>query len=75
MPSHFDSMTRQFKCENPQCGKLFEETLRGLIKPDKIFCPACGTAIDISESKRTGEIGLDFNTASELDKLDKSKEK
>ena len=68
MPSYFDQMSHPFKCAKPQCGEVFNETYRRLLKADEVTCPKCGTSIDIRESKRTGEIGLWFNTVSELDK-------
>ena len=39
----------------------------------KLSAPSAGQAVDIRESKRTGEIGSWFNTVAELDKLDKEK--
>ena len=66
--SHFDIMSHTFKCPQPQCGEVFKKTYRSLLHPNVIPCPKCGMGIDIAESKRTGEIGLWFNTVSELDK-------
>ncbi len=68
MPSYFDQMSHTIKCPAPECGKTFEQTYRSLVETDKVVCPACGTTIDIRESKRTGEIGLWFNTLAELGK-------
>jgi hypothetical protein len=68
MVSRFDEMLHTFRCENPQCGETFQHLLRRLLDLKEVVCPKCGTAIDIRESKRTGEIGLDFATASEIDK-------
>ncbi len=49
------------------CGETFKQVLRRLLQADEIICPKCGMAIDIRESKRTGEIGKDFDTATQLD--------
>lgn len=68
MTSYFDKLLHTFHCENPKCGHVFQEVLRRLLKAKEVVCPKCGTAIDISESKRTGEIGKDFDTADQLDK-------
>ena len=68
MTSAYDEMSHTFTCENTQCGHRFQKLLRGLLKADKVVCPECGVAIDIHEAKRTGKVGLDFNTASEIDK-------
>ena len=66
--SHFDKMLHTFTCENTKCSKTFQQVLRSLLNADKVICPECGTAIDIRESKRTGNIGIDFDAADQLDK-------
>lgn len=66
--SFFDQRFHQFRCENPECRETFEKTIRSLLKPKKVFCPECGTAIDISESKSSGETGLDIDLCYQLDK-------
>ena len=68
MISYFDQMTHPFKCSNPKCGEPFKKPLRSLFHADEVVCPKCGATEDIRESKRAGSIGLDFHTASELDK-------
>jgi len=69
--SHLDYPPHIFQCENPQCGNAFEKSLGSLVYANEVVCPKCGTSIDIRESKRTGDLGLWFSTAGELDKLDK----
>jgi len=66
--SYFDQHTYSFTCENPQCGKPFNEVLGRLLKAKEVSCPNCGTTINIRESKTSGPIGKAFDTASELDK-------
>ena len=66
--SPFDDFFHDFKCESPKCGETFSHVLRSLLDADEVVCPKCGTAIDIRESKRTGEIWHDFDNASELEK-------
>jgi transcription initiation factor IIE alpha subunit len=68
MPSYFDQLSHPFQCKNPQCRENFEKPLRSLVIVDEVVCPKCGSTQDIRESKRTGEIGKDFDTATELDK-------
>ena len=68
MVSYFDQLFYAFRCENPQCGKEFEQILRGLLKTNEVTCPECGAAIDIREAKSTGDLGKKFDTASQLDK-------
>jgi hydrogenase maturation factor HypF (carbamoyltransferase family) len=72
--SYFDQTPHSFTCPNPQCGQVFQEPYRRLLHLDEVACPACGTTIDMRESKRTGEIGLWFNTIAELDKKANEKE-
>ncbi len=74
MISAFDDTTHTFTCENAQCGHRFNEFLRSLLHMEKVVCPECGTTKDIRESKRTGPVGLDFNTATEIDKQRSQKE-
>lgn len=66
--SFFDEYSYTFQCANPECGEMFNQRLRSLLHADKVFCPKCRTPMDITESKRTGDIGKWFDTASELDK-------
>jgi DNA-directed RNA polymerase subunit RPC12/RpoP len=66
--SYFDQLLYSFICKDPKCGQQFAQTLRSLIKANEVVCPKCGTAIDIRESRRTGDIGLTLNDAAELDK-------
>jgi len=66
--SFFDEYSYMFQCANPDCGETFNQRLGSLLYADKVVCPKCGAAIDITESKRTGDIGKWFDTATELDK-------
>jgi hypothetical protein len=66
--SRFDLMFHSFKCPNPQCGEVFDESYRRLLELDEVVCPKCGVSKDIRESKRTGEVGSWINTVAELDK-------
>jgi hypothetical protein len=68
MSSYFDKSFYPFFCENPKCGKRFRKVLRILIDSDEFTCPHCGTAINIHESKATGEVGQAFARATQLDK-------
>jgi hydrogenase maturation factor HypF (carbamoyltransferase family) len=58
--SYFDVTLHPFKCESPQCGETFEESLRSLFHASEVVCPKCGMSIDIRESKRTGKISFGF---------------
>lgn len=71
MTSHHDLISHSFTCLNAKCGNQFEETLSRLTYKKVVFCPKCGQAQDIRESKSTGEIGLDFDMANQLDALSK----
>jgi hypothetical protein len=74
MPNYFDQVSHPFHCKNPQCGARFEIVLRSLICVNEIICPKCGAVEDIRESKRAGQIGKDFDMATELDnKLNEKK--
>jgi hypothetical protein len=66
--SYFDQLLYSFICQNPKCGQQFAQTLRSLINANEVACPKCGAAIDIRESKRTGDIRLTLKAAGELDK-------
>jgi hypothetical protein len=75
MPSYFDQLSHPFQCKNPQCREGFDKPLRSLVHANEVVCPKCGTAEeDIRESKRTGQIGKDFDTATQLDKKISEKE-
>jgi hypothetical protein len=66
-----DGMSHAFHCPNAQCSEFFEKTYRNLLKADNVVCPACGTTIDIRESKRSAEpasIGSWFVTIGRLAK-------
>jgi len=65
--SHFDQMFHTFRCQNVKCGKVFQEVLRKLLKANKVVCPECGHPINIRDSKKTGAIRKDFDTAQALD--------
>ncbi|MGH6642620.1 MAG: FmdB family zinc ribbon protein [Bradyrhizobium sp.] len=66
--SYFDKILYDFKCESPVCGQKFQEILGRLLQANEVVCPKCGVAVDIRESKRTGDIGKAFDTANQLDK-------
>jgi hypothetical protein len=66
--SYFDKLPYSFVCPSPNCGRQFEQILRSLVQADEVTCPGCGAVIDLRESKSTGDLGLTFNHASELDK-------
>ncbi len=65
--SHFDLLFYEFQCPSPECGERFKQILRGLVQDEKVPCPKCGAAIDIRETKTTGELGKWFDTAAQLD--------
>jgi DNA-directed RNA polymerase subunit RPC12/RpoP len=64
--SYLDRMLHTFRCM--QCGHRFQKALRSLLSENEIYCPECGSAQDIRESKRNGEIGKLIDTAEQLDK-------
>jgi hydrogenase maturation factor HypF (carbamoyltransferase family) len=65
--SAFDQLQHEFACPNPKCGNRFKQVLRRLLHVNEVICPKCGTAIDIREAKRTGDIGKAFDTANQFD--------
>lgn len=67
--SYHDQMFHDFKCKSPKCGHLYKVILRQLLHADEVTCPKCGVKQDIREDKRTGEIGKEFDTANQLDKM------
>jgi transcription elongation factor Elf1 len=75
MASAFDEHFHTFKCPGPQCGQVFDETYRRLVKPNEVACPKCGTTIDIRKSKVTGEIGKWFDTCQQIDLTREREEK
>jgi DNA-directed RNA polymerase subunit RPC12/RpoP len=64
----FQQIIHPFRCQREGCGQPFGKRLSLLQRVDEVFCPKCGAAIDIRESKRTGAIGKDFDTANEQNK-------
>lgn len=66
--SLLDQRYHTFTCLNAKCGNTFQQTYGSLVKPNEVFCPKCGTAEDITESKRHGEIGKWIYSLSDLDK-------
>jgi hypothetical protein len=66
-----NEMSHAFYCPNAQCNEFFEKTYQSLLVVDEVVCPACGTTIDIRESKRSTEpasIGSWFATIGRLAK-------
>jgi hypothetical protein len=66
-----NEMSHAFHCPNAQCNDFFEQTYQSLLMVDAVVCPACGTTIDIRESKRSIEpasIGSWFVTIGRLAK-------
>ena len=66
-----NEMSHAFHCPNAQCNDFFEKTYQSLLMVDAVVCPACGTTIDIRESKRSTEpasIGSWFVTIGRLAK-------
>jgi DNA-directed RNA polymerase subunit RPC12/RpoP len=49
-----------FVCANLKCTRQFEQALSELVAADKVSCPYCGTTIDLTESKRTGDLSRIF---------------
>ena len=64
----FDQRLHKFVCENPKCGKVFEEVIRRLLKANEVVCPHCGVSIDIRESKGSGAVGKAIDTADQMNK-------
>jgi len=56
MDAGYGGLRYSFICPNPKCHEQFEETISRLAEADTVSCPECGTTIDISESKRTGDL-------------------
>ncbi|MGO8840662.1 MAG: hypothetical protein ACLQF1_05840 [Methyloceanibacter sp.] len=61
-----EQIIHHFRCQ--RCGKKFDKRLSELQRVDEVSCPKCGTVIDVRESKSTGAIGKDFDTANEQNK-------
>jgi len=72
--SFFDQHSYTFKCERPECGKVFKQILRSLVYAKEVVCPKCGAVMDIREAKRHGDVGKALDTASELDKQARQKQ-
>jgi rRNA maturation endonuclease Nob1 len=73
--SHFDQMSHTFHCQNVKCRKVFPIVLRELLKADHVVCPECGHSISIVDSKKKGALLKDFDTAQNLDIVERRKKK
>jgi hypothetical protein len=56
-----------FVCPKVQCAHQFEQRLSELLKVDNVSCPRCRTTIDITESKRTGDLSQIFRDLKNLE--------
>ena len=61
-----DLILLKLSCEVPDCGNVFEKSIRRLADRDSIPCPACGTIVDLKPYKMAIDDRVEF--AAELDK-------
>ena len=67
------SLRYSFICPNPECHNQFEERLGALQNADSVTCPNCGIAIDIRESRQTGDLAQVLREVREIDKKGRSR--
>jgi hydrogenase maturation factor HypF (carbamoyltransferase family) len=67
-PDYFQIMEHTLQCRRSECGEKFNEPLARLVYPNEFPCRKCGEPIDLREAKLHGELGKDFDTATQLNK-------
>jgi hypothetical protein len=67
MRSYFE-LSYSFVCSNLKCSHQFEQSLSELLKVDSVSCPRCRKPIDITESKKTGDLGQIFREVQVFEK-------